>query len=111
MKLVLAIVQDDDAIDLIEELTDKDYRVTKLATTGGFLKSGNTTLMIGVEEKEVKNLINVIEDVCKRIKEMVPTSTPNTIGTNSGMYVPYPIEVEVGGATIFVLDVDQFYKV
>ena len=81
MKLVLAIVQDDDAIDLIEELTDKDYRVTKLATTGGFLKSGNTTLMIGVEEKEVKNLINVIEDVCKRIKEMVPTSTPNTIGT------------------------------
>ena len=111
MKLVLAIVQDDDAIDLIEELTVKDYRVTKLATTGGFLKSGNTTLMIGVEEKEVKNLINVIEDVCKRRKEMVPTSTPNTIGTNSGMYVPYPIEVEVGGATIFVLDVDQFYKV
>ena len=111
MKLVLAIVQDDDAIELIEELTDKDYRVTKLATTGGFLKSGNTTLMIGVEEKEVKNLINVIEDVCKRRKEMVPTSTPNTIGTNSGMYVPYPIEVEVGGATIFVLDVDQFYKV
>lgn len=111
MKLVLAIVQDDDAIDLIEELTDKDYRVTKLATTGGFLKSGNTTLMIGVEEKEVKNLINVIEDVCKIRKEMVPTSTPNTIGTNSGMYVPYPIEVEVGGATIFVLDVDQFYKV
>ena len=111
MNLVLAIVQDDDAIDLIEELTDKDYRVTKLATTGGFLKSGNTTLMIGVEEKEVKNLINVIEDVCKRRKEMVPTSTPNTIGTNSGMYVPYPIEVEVGGATIFVLDVDQFYKV
>ena len=99
MKLVLAIVQDDDAIDLIEELTDKDYRVTKLATTGGFLKSGNTTLMIGVEEKEVKNLINVIENVCKRRKEMVPTSTPNTIG------------VEVGGATIFVLDVDQFYKV
>ena len=71
MKLVLAIVQDDDAIDLIEELTDKDYRVTKLATTGGFLKSGNTTLMIGVEEKEVKNLINVIEDVCKRRKETV----------------------------------------
>ena len=69
MKLVLAIVQDDDAIDLIEELTDKNYRVTKLATTGGFLKSGNTTLMIGVEEKEVKNLINVIEDVCKRRKE------------------------------------------
>ena len=111
MKLVLAIVQDDDALDLIEELNDKGFRVTKLATTGGFLKSGNTTLMIGVEEKEVKNLINVIEDVCKRRKEMVPTSTPNTIGTNSGMYVPYPIEVEVGGATVFVIDVDKFVKI
>ena len=110
LKLVLAIVQDDDAIDLIEELTDKDYRVTKLATTGGFLKSGNTTLMIGVEEKEVKNLINVIEDVCKRRKEMVPTSTPNTIGTNSGMYVPYPIEVQVGGATVFVLPIEGFHQ-
>ena len=71
MKLVLAIVQDDDAIDLIEELTDKNYRVTKLATTGGFLKSGNTTLMIGVEEKVVKDVVKVIEDVCKKRKEMV----------------------------------------
>ena len=111
MKLVLAIVQDDDAIDLIEELTEKDYRVTKLATTGGFLKSGNTTLMIGVEEKVVKDVVKVIEDVCKKRKEMVSTPTPSTIGSGSGMYMPYPIEVEVGGATVFVLDVDQFYKV
>ena len=111
LKLVLAIVQDDDAIDLIEELTDKNYRVTKLATTGGFLKSGNTTLMIGVEEKVVKDVVKVIEDVCKKRKEMVSTPTPSTIGSGSGMYMPYPIEVEVGGATVFVLDVDQFYKV
>ena len=111
MKLVLAIVQDDDAIDLIEELTDKNYRVTKLATTGGFLKSGNTTLMIGVEEKVVKDVVKVIEDVCKKRKDMVSTPTPSTMGSGSGMYMPYPIEVEVGGATVFVLDVDQFYKV
>ena len=111
MKLVLAIVQDDDAIDLIEELTDKNYRVTKLETTGGFLKSGNTTLMIGFEEKVVKDVVKVIEDVCKKRKEMVSTPTPSTIGSGSGMYMPYPIEVEVGGATVFVLDVDQFYKV
>ena len=111
MKLVLAIVQDDDAIDLIEELTDKNYIVTKLATTGGFLKSGNTTLMIGVEEKSVKDVVKVIEDVCKKWKEVVSTPTPSTIGSGSGMYMPYPLEVEVGGATVFVLDVDQFYKV
>lgn len=111
MKLVLAIVQDDDAMDLIEELTDKNFRVTKLATTGGFLKSGNTTLMMGVEEEAVKDVVKVIEDVCKRRKEMVSSPTPTTIGSGSGMYMPYPIEVEVGGATVFVLDVDQFYKV
>ncbi len=111
MKLVLAIVQDDDAMDLIEELTDKNFRVTKLATTGGFLKSGNTTLMMGVEKEAVKDVVKVIEEVCKRRKEMVSTPTPTTIGSGSGMYMPYPIEVEVGGATVFVLDVDQFYKV
>ena len=75
MKLVLAIVQDDDAIDLIEELTDKNYRVTKLATTGGFLKSGNTTLMIGVEEKVVKDVVKVIEDVCKKKRNGIYTNT------------------------------------
>ena len=81
MKLVLAIVQDDDAMDLIEELTDKNFRVTKLATTGGFLKSGNTTLMMGVEEEAVKDVVKVIEDVCKRRKEMVSAPTPTTIGS------------------------------
>lgn len=111
MKLVLAIVQDDDAMDLIEELTDKNFRVTKLATTGGFLKSGNTTLMIGVEKEIVKDVVKVIEDVCKKRKEMMSAPNPSTIGSGSGMYMPYPIEVEVGGATVFVLDVDQFYKV
>ena len=50
MKLIISIVQDEDASDVIEALTDENYRVTKLATTGGFLKSGNTTLMTGVEE-------------------------------------------------------------
>ena len=55
MKLVLAIVQDDDAIDLIEELTDNNFRVTKLATTGGFLKSGNTTL---IDTDEVTSVLN-----------------------------------------------------
>ena len=111
MKLVLAMVQDDDAPDLIEELTESSFRVTKLATTGGFLKSGNTTLLIGVEKEKVQDVINVIEEVCKRRKEMIPTSSTTTIGNNSSMYMPYPIEVEVGGATIFVLDVDQFVKV
>lgn len=109
MKLVLAIVQDDDALDLIEELNDKGFRVTKLATTGGFLKSGNTTLMIGVEIDKVDIVINIIEEVCKRRKQVV--STQPGLSGESGMYMPFPLEVEVGGSTVFVIDVDKFVKI
>lgn len=109
MKLVLAIVQDDDALDLIEELNDKGFRVTKLATTGGFLKSGNTTLMIGVEIDKVDIVIKIIEEVCKRRKQVV--STQPGLSGESGMYMPFPLEVEVGGATVFVIDVDKFVKI
>ena len=109
MKLVLAIVQDDDALDLIEELNDKGFRVTKLATTGGFLKSGNTTLIIGVEIDKVDIVINIIEEVCKRRKQVV--STQPGLSGESGMYMPFPLEVEVGGANVFVIDVDKFVKI
>ena len=109
MKLIITIVQDDDAADLLDVLTDKGFRVTKLATTGGFLRSGNTTLMIGVEKEKVDEVLAVIEDAC-RTREQVVTS-PSPVAGSTGVYVPYPVEVEVGGATIFVVDVDKFLKI
>ena len=109
MKLIITIVQDDDASDLLEVLTDKGFRVTKLATTGGFLRSGNTTLMIGVEKDKVDDVLVVIEEVC-RTREQVVTS-PSPVAGSTGVYIPYPVEVEVGGATIFVVDVDKFLKI
>lgn len=109
MKLIIAIVQDDDAGDLIDIITDGGYRVTKLATTGGFLKSGNTTLMIGVEEDQVDHVLHVIEDECKTRNQVV--TSPSPVAGSTGVYVPYPVEVEVGGATIFVVDVDKFVKI
>ncbi|WP_142413959.1 cyclic-di-AMP receptor [Hathewaya massiliensis] len=109
MKLVISIVQDQDANDLIDVLTDNGYRVTKLATTGGFLKAGNTTLMIGVEDEKVDNLMGVIEEVCKTRKQMVTSPAPTAGST--GVYMPYPVEVRIGGATIFVVDVDKFAKI
>lgn len=108
MKLIVAIVQDDDAGDLIDILNEEGFRVTKLATTGGFLKAGNTTLMIGVEKEKVDKVLSVIEEVCK-VRDQVVTS-PSPVAGATGVYVPYPIEVEVGGATIFVLDVDKFIR-
>ena len=109
MKLVIAIVQDDDASELVEAITENGYRVTKLATTGGFLKSGNTTLLIGVEKEKLDKVIDIIEEVCKMRKQIVTSPTP--MAGTAGVYIPYPVEVEVGGATVFVVDVDKFVKI
>ena len=109
MKLIVAIVQDDDSSRLIRALMEEDYRVTKLATTGGFLRSGNTTLLVGVEDEKLDGALGIIEKVCKSRKQIA--TSPSPISGTTGVYVPYPIEVTVGGATIFVLDVEQFTKI
>lgn len=108
MKLVIAVVQDDSAEDLIDIITEAGYGVTKLATTGGFLKSGNTTLMTGVKKEEVDKVIEIIQDVCKKRNQII--STPSPVAGATGVYVPYTAEIEVGGATIFVVDIDKFVK-
>lgn len=109
MKLVIAIVQDDDVANLVGKLTKEDFRVTKLATTGGFLRAGNTTLLVGVDEDKVDRVTGIIKSLCESRKQVI-TSTSPVAGT-TGVYVPYPIEVSVGGATIFVVDVDKFMKI
>ncbi|MBE5786629.1 MAG: hypothetical protein E7324_03725 [Clostridiales bacterium] len=108
MKLIIAIVQDEDASRLISNLMSEGYGVTKLATTGGFLKSGNTTLLVGVEDNRFDGCMGIIEKVCKSRKQIA--SSPVSMGGTTGMYAPYPIEVTVGGATVFVMTVDQFVK-
>ena len=109
MKLIIAIIQDEDASRLIKELMTEGYRVTKLATTGGFLRAGNTTLLVGVEDDKLDKAMEVIEKVCKSRKQIA--STPSPISGTTGMYMPFPMEVTVGGATIFVLNVEQFTKI
>ena len=108
MKLIIAIVQDEDAGRLISTLMQNGYGVTKLATTGGFLRAGNTTLLVGVDEDRYNPVMEIIEKVCRSRKQVAPTTPPLTNGT--GSYMPYPVEVVVGGATIFVLEVANFKK-
>ena len=109
MKLIIAIVQDEDASRLINNLMTEGFGVTKLATTGGFLRSGNTTLLIGVEDDKMPAAMVIVEKVCKSRKQIA--TTPSPISGSTGVYMPYPVEVTVGGATIFVLDVEQFTKI
>lgn len=108
MKLIIAIVQDQDAPNLIEDLTDNEFGVTKLTSTGGFLKSGNTTLLIGLEEERVDQAKEIIEENCKT-REI--TTSLMTVTMPGDTYIPYPLEVKVGGATLFILDVDQHIRI
>ncbi|MCF0110681.1 MAG: cyclic-di-AMP receptor [Erysipelotrichaceae bacterium] len=106
MKLLIAIVSNDDSHAVVSALTSARYSVTKLATTGGFLRAGNTTLLVGTEDEKVQECIDIIgKDSCRRT-EMVPA----TASFDVGRYTSYPVEVQVGGATIFVLNVEQFVK-
>ena len=109
MKLIIAVVQDEDSQKLISKLMKAGYGVTKLATTGGFLRSGNTTLLIGVDNEKIENAMGIIEQVCKSRKQVA--TSPSPMAGATGMYVPYPVEVTIGGATVFVVDVEEFRKI
>lgn len=107
MKMVMAVVGSDDSANVAEALTKDGFSVTKLATTGGFLKSGNTTLIVGTDDDEVNRVIDIISGQSCRRTQLVP----NTATMDMGMYSAYPVEVTVGGSTIFVLPVERFEKV
>ncbi len=111
MKLVLAIVSNDDSGAVSSALTREGFSVTKLATTGGFLMAGNTTFICGVDDSKVSEVISVISKYSSRRTQIVPSSSTGAAMDNMGMYSSYPIEVTVGGSTIFVLNVDRFEKV
>ncbi|TCL00036.1 uncharacterized protein YaaQ [Natranaerovirga hydrolytica] len=109
MKLVITIVQDEDTNKLIQKLNENKFMATKLASTGGFLKTGNTTVFVGVEEEKVQDVIDIIKSVCKTTKQMSLLNQP--IASMTEGYISYPIEVTVGGATLFVIDVEQYLKI
>lgn len=94
MKLIIAIVQNDFSTKVIKSLMANKYRTTKLSSTGGFLKSGNTTLLIGVEDEMVDEVIKVIEKECKDVNIHKDKE-----------------EVTVGAANIFVLNMQDFKKI
>nr|MDD6335179.1 cyclic-di-AMP receptor [bacterium] len=109
MKLIMAIVQDDDAQRVISNLMSEGFSVTKLSTTGGFLRVGNTTLILGVNDDRVSDVVSIVEHTCRSRKQIA--TTPSPVAGSTGAYVPYPVEVMVGGATIFVLPIEQFKKI
>src|SRR5699024_11453019 len=90
MKLIIAVVQDKDSNRLITSLSGGNFQTTKLATTGGLLKEGNTTLMIGCEDEHVDDALSIIKDNCSQREQMVAPISP--MGGNADSYIPIPVD-------------------
>lgn len=106
MKMIIAIVQDQDSDVLSKALIEANVRSTKLASTGGFLKAGKTTFMIGVPEEQVNDVLLLIQDNCSKREEIMMQQSMLGIDT----LMSYPVNVSVGGATVFVLPIEQFVQ-
>jgi uncharacterized protein YaaQ len=108
MKLVVAIVHNEDAGALVDALTDKEYRVTRVNSQGGFLKQGNASVLVGVEDVQVDEVLATIKDTCHARTQFINPTPP--IMEPGEFYMPYPVEVEFGGATVFVVPVERYER-
>jgi uncharacterized protein YaaQ len=108
MKLIVAIVHNEDAGALVEALLEAEYRATRLQSSGGFLKQSNSTVMVGADEDRVEAVLEIVRANCTSRTQIVNPMPP--IMEPGEFFMPYPLEVEVGGATVFVLPVERFER-
>jgi uncharacterized protein YaaQ len=107
MKLLMAIVSSDDSRDVLNRLTQAGFRATVISTTGGFLREGNSTILLGVDDQRITHVVDVIRESCRRRTQWV---SPLPTLEGPGLEMSEPIEVSVGGAVVFVLNVEQFLQ-
>jgi uncharacterized protein YaaQ len=109
MKLVFAVIQGKDADNLIGALRENGYRCTQINSAGGFLRESNVTVLIGVDDFYVPDVMRLIKQNCysrtQYVNPLLPIMEPGEF------YVPNPVEVQVGGATVFVLNVRHMERV
>ncbi len=106
MKLIMAIVNNDDANRVQKALATEGFSVTKLATTGGFLMAGNTTFIAGTEDERVEHFFEILRKFSKRRLEKI-----ETINISDGAFIPpTSTEIMVGGATVFVMNIERYEK-
>ena len=109
VKLVVAIVHNEDAGALVDALLDRDFRATRLHSSGGFLKQSNATVILGVDDPQVDDVLGIVRETCHARTQVVNPMPP--IMEPGEFFMPYPLEVEVGGATVFVLPVERFERI
>ena len=102
-------MQGEDAAQTVQALAGAGISVTRLSSVGGFLQQGNATLLSAVDDDRVEQVIEIIRDNCRErsryLTPMPPMVEPGEL------LMPYPVEVQVGGATVFVLNVESFEKI
>lgn len=108
MKLVIAVVQGEDAQRTVDSLTEAGISSTRMASTGGFLQQGNVTLVIGVEDSALQDALRIIHENCHERSRYI-TAPP--LAEPGESFSAFPVEVPVGGATVFVVPVDSFEKI
>ena len=108
MKLVVAVVHNEDAGALVDALLEAEHRATRLHSSGGFLKQSNATIIVGVDDDKVEAVLGIVRETCTSRTQVVNPMPP--IMEPGEFFMPYPLEVEVGGATVFVLTVERFER-
>ncbi len=108
LKLVIIIASDSDAARLTRKLIEHGFPATKIGSTGGFLHRGNATILSGVDAEEVEQIVGMVRAECHARTEYIPVQTLPFFG--EGTAVAEPVEVRVGGATVFVVNVERFEK-
>jgi uncharacterized protein YaaQ len=109
VKLVIVVVHNEDARVLIDALLAHEFRATWLHSSGGFLKQSNATILIGVDDAKVEGVVALVRENCRARTQTVSPIPP--IMEPGEFFMPYPLEVEVGGAVVFVVPIDRFERI
>ncbi|CCF83339.1 cyclic-di-AMP receptor [Nitrolancea hollandica] len=109
MKLIFAVIQGKDVENLLTALREAGYRSTQINSAGGFLRENNVTVLIGVDDLEVPDIVRIIKQNCysrtQYVNPLLPIMEPGEF------YMPDPVEVQIGGAMVFVLDVQHYESI
>ena len=103
------IVRQDNESDVVDALIKEGFRITKLATSGGFLRRGNTTLFSCLDDKDVDKAIEIVKSECGE-RQQIEVDMPINLPSTTINYTTIPTTIEIGGATIIVTDVCKFEK-
>ena len=108
MKLVVVVINDKDIRETSEALVRAGHKFTRMASTGGFLRDGNVTVLIGCQKDELAGVLDIIRSKCRTREQYVNVLPPDAA---TGGFIGAPVKVQVGGAVVFTIDVESFERI